>query len=171
MNDDISLDSIQNSIDNISLTLEYISNPINLMGLEKLPEHNKLILLDLIMTFIEEGKKEFEFLKNELMKYVIIIDENSRSFDVSAELIYWVFQTGEKYEEYTEKELYKFLQALINCFIYSKGEEIQNRIPIIPIDNFGILIRDVIMYKRDELSKGLLSLFKKFENIVNSSYI
>lgn len=156
------IEQLQASIEAIDETLAFISNPTQLLGLTDLPKTNKIILLDLASTLVEEGKPEFSTLRDTLQDQME--PDPTTSFDSSADVINWGLQTGQNYKRYTEEGCTEYLQSLVNCFIFSKGQEMQGFLPTITVETLEILVRSAIDHSGYAgHSSQILDLFRKFK--------
>jgi hypothetical protein len=158
-----SVERLQSSIETMNTTLEFLRYPQECSGLEDLPKENVSILFDLVSSFTEKRKAEFSSLLRILKTQIFL--KHQATISASRHTINWSFQTGQDYQKYTEEGYPEYLQSLVNCFIYSKGQEILGIHPVISLESLEILTRDAIDFSDPLCSsphlRSLAHLFTK----------
>lgn len=153
---------LQASVDALKPTLAFISKPKILQGIEKLPEVNRVMLLDLATRLVKKGMQEFSDLRDTLKEQIQLTD--ILTFDTAANTINRGFQSGQDYKKYTQIDGTENLAHFIHCFVVSRGYEIQQIDPPISMENLQILIRMIV--NNSESDSELSSLAVKLEEIV-----
>ena len=165
VNDEMVNNSLEKSVysirDTLSVILYHSAEECDLVKrIDNLPEQNKQILLDLVETLTEKHVNKLQNLKKLLSKSVKLDKE---IFNTSAQTIKWGFQMDQNYAEYTSCDHPEYLQSLVNCFIYCKGEEMFGIEPVISTDSLMILAQSAIEYSEyDSSSSKMFTLFEEF---------